>query len=158
MIDSEKIKEVIGEFFVKSGMENVEVRTSPSAGDAGNPKYSAFDANVTTTDASLYIGEKGRNIEAFEQVLRTVLKKKFGEFIVIHLDINNYRGLRAEGLKELARKAAHRARLYKKDVMLEPMTASDRRVVHSELSVHPDIKTESMGEEPGRRIVIKYIP
>lgn len=158
MVDAEKIKEITEEFFAKSGMENVEVRTSPLVGDSGNPKFSAFDVNVVTTDASLYIGEKGRNIEAFEQVLRTVLKKKFGEFIVVHLDINNYRGLRAEGLKELARKAAHRARLYKKDIALEPMTASDRRVVHSELSAHPDIKTESMGEDPRRKIVIKYIP
>ena len=158
MVDAEKIKEIIEEFFVKSGMENVEIKTSLSAGDGGNPKYSAFDINVMTGDASLYIGEKGRNIEAFEQVLRTVLKKKFGEFIVVHLDINNYRGLRAEGLKELARKAAHRARLYKKDVALEPMTASDRRVVHSELSAHPDIKTESIDEDSRRRIVIKYIP
>lgn len=158
MIDAEKIKEIIEEFFVKSGMENIEVRTSLSAGDGGNPKYSAFDINVMTSDASLYIGEKGRSIEAFERVLKTVLKKKFGGFIVIHLDINNYRSLRADDLKELARKAAHRARLYKNDVALEPMAASDRRVVHSELSAHPDIKTESMGEEPRRRIVIKYIP
>lgn len=158
MVDAEKIKEIIGEFFVKSGMENVEVRISPLAGDVGNPKYSAFDANVTTTDASLYIGEKGGNIEAFEQVIRAVLRKKFGEFIVIHLDINNYRGLREEGLREMAKNAAHRSRIYKKDIMLEPMTASDRRVVHSELSAHPDIKTESVGEEPRRRIVIKYIP
>jgi spoIIIJ-associated protein len=63
--------------------------------------------------------------------------------------------MKNEGLRELARKAAREAVLKKKPVELPAMNAYERRVVHSELALRPDVMTESSGEEPNRRVVVK---
>ena len=55
------------------------------------------------------------------------------------------------------KKAARRARFYKQPVTLEAMSAYDRRIIHTELAAHPDIKTESTGEGLQRRVVVKFI-
>ncbi|MFH1990523.1 MAG: R3H domain-containing nucleic acid-binding protein, partial [Patescibacteria group bacterium] len=68
-----------------------------------------------------------------------------------------YRSLKDDSLRELAKKAARRARFYKQPVTLEAMTAYNRRIIHAELAAHPDIKTESTGEGLQRRVVIKFI-
>lgn len=147
----EKIKKIACDFFSKTGTVNFEIKVTETPGDE------SLNIGLLTDDAGFYIGEKGRNIGAFETALRIIMKKNFGEIPNFHLDINNYRGLKEGSLKELAKKAAHRARFYKKDVALESMSAYDRRIIHTELAVHPDIKTESIGEGKERRVVVKYI-
>ena len=117
----------------------------------------SLNVGIFIRDASLYIGEDGRNIGSFEAILRLVIKKQMGNIFAIHLDINNYRESKNETLRELAKKAARRARFYKMPVALEAMSAYDRRIIHTELAAHPDIKTESTGEGSNRRIVVKYI-
>lgn len=156
MVDAEKIKELIQEFFARADMADFEMKTGEIAQTSKG--LQVIHIGVVTDNASLFIGEGGRNISAFEQLLRLMLSKKIGEDLVLRLDINNYRSLRDESLRELARRAARRARIYKKDIMLDPMSAAERRVIHSELSAHPDMKTESAGEGFERRVVIKYIP
>jgi spoIIIJ-associated protein len=147
----EKIKDIISDFFSKAGIINCEIKTIEIIDNR------SLNAGISIEDASLYIGEGGRNISAFENVLRPILKKQLGELPLLRLDINNYRSLKDESLRELARKAAHRARFYKKPVALETMSAYDRRIIHTELATHPDIKTESTGEGDNRRVIVKYI-
>ena len=149
--NSEKIKNSVNDFFNKAGISNVEIKSVEFAGDG------SVSVGVFVEDASLCIGEGGRNIGSFENVLRLVLRKQIGEFPFFHLDINNYRGLKDGSLRELAKKAAHRARFYKRSVALESMSAYDRRIIHTELSAHPDIKTESTGEGDKRRVIVKYV-
>ena len=147
----EEIKNIVNEFFAKTGASNFEIKIVETGSDQ------SLSICFLTDDPSSYIGERGRNISVFETVLRLILKKKLSEAPFFHLDINNYRSLRDGSLKELAKKAAHKARFYKREVVLEPMPAYDRRIIHTELSAHPDIKTESIGEWEERRVVVKYI-
>ena len=147
----EKIRNIVGDFFAKTGISNLEIKNIEMTTDG------SLNIGVLIDDASLYIGEGGKNIGIFEIILRLIMKKQLGENLFIHLDINNYRSLKDESLRELARKAAHRARFYKKAVALETMSAYDRRIIHTELAIHPDIKTESTGEGNNRRVVVKYI-
>lgn len=147
----EKINNSINDFFTRAGISNVEIKSVEFASDG------SVNVSVFVEDASLCIGEGGRNIGSFENVLRLIIRKQIGEIPFFHLDINNYRNLKDEALKELARKAAHRARFYKRSVALEAMSAYDRRVIHTELSAHPDIKTESTGEGEKRRVIVKYV-
>ena len=100
---------------------------------------------------------KRAGILDFETILRLIIKKQTGDISIVHLDINNYRELKNETLRELAKKAARRARFYKTPVALEAMSAYERRIIHTELAIHPDIKTESIGEGSNRRVVVKYI-
>lgn len=147
----EEIKNIANEFFAKTGASNFEIKIIETGSEE------SICICFLTDDPSSYIGERGRNIGVFETVLRLILKKKLSEAPFFHLDINNYRSLRDGSLKELAKKAAHKARFYKREVILEPMPAYDRRIIHTELAAHPDIKTESVGEWEERRVVVKYI-
>jgi len=146
-----KIKNIINDFFVKTRITDFEIKIIEADGDR------SINALILAKEASLCIGEGGENIGAFEVVLRLILKKQLGEAPLLRLDINNYRSLKSESLRELAKKAARRARFYKQPVVLEAMSAYDRRIIHIELAAHPDIKTESTGEGKQRRVVVKYI-
>lgn len=146
-----KIKNVINDFFTKTRITDFEIKVTEAPSDR------SINALVLVKEANLCIGEGGKNIGAFEVALRLILKKQLGEVPLLHLDINNYRSLKSESLKELAKKAARRARFYKQPVVLEAMSAYDRRIIHTELAAHPDIKTESTGEGNNRRVVVKYI-
>ena len=146
-----KIKGLVADFFYKTGLPNLEVSVIEVETDG------SLNISLLTQDASMYIGERGKNIGVFETILRLGIKKQLGEVPMFHLDINSYRALREGALKELAKKAAHRARIYKKPVALEAMPAYDRKVIHSELATHPDIKTESIGEGEKRRVVVNPI-
>ncbi len=146
-----KIKNVINDFFTKTGIADFEIKVIEENSDR------SINALVLAREANLCIGEDGKNIGAFEAVLRLILKKQLGEVPLLRLDINNYRSLKGEALKELAKKAARRARFYKQPVVLEAMSAYDRRIIHTELAAHPDIKTESTGEGIQRRVVVKYV-
>lgn len=74
---------------------------------------------------------------------------------VCFVDVNNYRKEREDLIIKLAKAAAKKASTTVQPVGLPPMNAFERRIVHSELSMHPDIKTESEGEGKTRHIVIK---
>ena len=81
---------------------------------------------------------------------------------VFHFVLAILRGLfrkeREKFLTELAQKAAQRVRRTKNPIFLEPMSAYERRFIHLELAEYPDIATESIGEEPERKIVVRLYP
>lgn len=146
-----EIKNIINEFWRRAGITDFEVKIAETAADG------SLSIGIFIGDTNLLIGEGGRNIKAFEIVLGLIIKKQLENIYAVHLDINNYREFKNEALRELAKKAARRARFYKQPVTLEAMTAYDRRIIHFELTAHPDIKTESIGEGSNRRVVVKYI-
>ena len=146
-----KIKDVVNDFFNKTGIVDFKIKTIETTASG------SIDVSLFVQDASLYIGEGGKNIGAFESILRLLIKKQLGEAFFLRLDINNYRSLKDDSLRGLAKKAARRARFYKQPVTLGAMTAYNRRIIHAELAAHPDIKTESTGEGLQRRVVIKFI-
>lgn len=112
--------------------------------------------NIKARDAQILIGKQGNNLEALQFVVRLLLRKELGEDVFgFALDVDDYKEKRVIYLKELARKAAHHVRDTKKSVSLVPMPAFERRVVHNYLSLYSDIESESVGYEPGRKIIVK---
>lgn len=107
---------------------------------------------------SMLIGEHGNNLSALEYLVKRIIKKKYGEDQKFTLDVNDYRMKKLEDLKQDVKAAAKEVRLYKKEVPLRPMSSFERRIVHLLLAEYPDIATESIGEEPNRRVVIKPYP
>ena len=89
----------------------------------------------------------------FETLLRLVAQKKSLEYVFV--DVNNYRKERERLIVEIAKAAARKVLLTKGEVALPAMNAYERRLVHTELSVRPDVKTESLGEGHGRYVVVK---
>jgi len=111
---------------------------------------------IESEEAGLLIGQGGANLAALQHLARAIINKKFGldspRFII---DINNYRIYRQELLKEIALNWARRVVEERQTMILEPMSAYERRIIHVVLSNFSGIKTESQGEEPARRIIIR---
>ncbi len=81
-------------------------------------------------------------------------KEKQNPFVI---DVNYYRRERERLIAELARAAAKKAIVTKQDVELPPMNGYERRLVHMEITTHPELRTESTGEGKERRVVIRRI-
>lgn len=110
---------------------------------------------ILSPESRLLIGEHGSTLRAFEHVLRLVLRTVVDEHTRVVADVNAYRARRADFLRRRARDAAQRARGTRRAVVLEPMTAADRRLVHVALSAEADVVTESVGDDPDRRVVVR---
>ncbi len=94
-------------------------------------------------------------VSDLEHILRLASKKEGGDYIFV--DVNNYRKERERLIVEIAKAAAKKALISKAEVQLPAMNAYERRLVHTELSTRPDVKTESFGNGQERYVVIKPI-
>lgn len=94
-------------------------------------------------------------VESTNHLIQMVAKKN--QIDAIFLDINNYRRDREQLIAELARAAAKKALATKEEVSLPAMNSYERRLVHVALAVHPEVKTESIGEGKERYVIVKPI-
>jgi spoIIIJ-associated protein len=147
-----KIKEITKEFFKKTTFE-VEIEFLP-------PKDSTLSINLKADEPQILIGEGGQTLAEIQHLLKVILRKKIAseENFYIDLDINDYKKKKNSYLKELAQSAADEVALTKKEKTLPPMPSYERRIIHLELAGRSDISTESIGQEPERRIEIKPSP
>jgi spoIIIJ-associated protein len=112
-------------------------------------------AALSTPDhAHLLIGKNGQNLQALEHLVR-VTALKDSPSILVTLDVNDYKKAKASQVVQLARSAVAKVRTTRRAEALAPMSSYERRVVHMELASYSDIVTESIGQEPQRRIVVK---
>lgn len=112
---------------------------------------------VTAKDSDKLIGPKGEHLRALNTIARRIVETKHGEEAASFLiDVNNYHENQMEAVRANARMLAQRARLFKHDVELEPMSSYERLVVHELFAEDPEIKTESAGEGKFRHIVLKH--
>ena len=105
-------------------------------------------------NASNLIGYRGETLYALQTIISSIANKNFDEKVLVILDIQGYKEKREETLKNLALKIAKTVEKTRKPVKLEPMQAYERRIIHSSLQDSKTVKTESIGEEPRRRVVI----
>ena len=110
---------------------------------------------VTLSDGEKLIGEAGEVLRALNTIAKRLVEAK-GHTTTFIIDINGYQESQLEGVRSNARMLAQRARLFKRDVELEPMSAYERLVVHELFAEDPEIATESAGEGKFRHIVLKY--
>ena len=111
---------------------------------------------IKTNDAPLLIGDDGKHLTSFTYLIKRMYEQKFPESkFQFLIDVNDYNKKRIDEIKDMARMHAQRVRYFKKEVEMRPMNAYDRRIVHSVLQEYPDITTESTGQGPERRVVIK---
>lgn len=101
------------------------------------------------------IGYKGKTIEAFQSILNSMLQREDEEYAKVFVEINDYKKKKEEKLRKLANKMAANCVKFRRPIRLEPMSAYERLIIHRELADRTDVETESIGEEPRRRVVIK---
>jgi spoIIIJ-associated protein len=100
------------------------------------------------------IGRKGERLSALQHLVNLMLSKQMGSWTRVLVDVEDYRGRRERQLRELADRAAARVVETGKMLQLEPMSALERRWIHLSLRDHPGVVTQSIGEEPNRRVVL----
>ncbi len=105
-------------------------------------------------EVGLLIGRRGETMEALQFLVNLQVNKNNSTRKKVFIDIEGYRGRREETLQRLALKLANKAKQKGKAVVLEPMSAQERRIIHTALQVRSDIYTFSEGEEPYRKVVI----
>lgn len=110
--------------------------------------------SVEGADLGALIGRGGENLVALQQIVSAITSKKVGRTVHVPVDVEGYRQRREEQLREIARRVASRVRSSGQAVTLEPMLAYERRIVHLAVQDQPGIKTESVGMDPNRRVVI----
>jgi len=148
--DFEKIKETVKEFFEKTTFE-VEIEFQ-------SPQDQTLPINIKIDEPQILIGEGGQTLVEIQHLLKAILKRKISDSFFIDLDINGYKKKKIEYLKELARTVADEVGITKKEKILSSMPAYERRIIHLELAGRSDVTTESIGQEPERRIVIRPYP
>ena len=114
-----------------------------------------MNLTITGDDVAHLIGYKGKTIEAFQSLLNSILQREDEEYAKVFVEINDYKKKKEEKLRKLANKMAANCVKFRRPIRLEPMSAYERLIIHRELADRKDVETESIGEEPRRRVVIK---
>jgi len=147
-MDAALLKQFVSELVALLGIEagSVEVKT-------GHRTVVA----VASPDSTRLIGAGGEHLRALNAVARRLVEHKHGEESANFLiDVNGYHEAQMEKVRQEARMLAQRARLFKHDVEMSPMSAYERLVVHELFAEDPEIETQSAGEGKFRHIVLKY--
>ncbi|MDX9850534.1 MAG: RNA-binding cell elongation regulator Jag/EloR [Anaerolineaceae bacterium] len=105
-------------------------------------------------DLSILIGRRSETLNALQYISSLIVAKEHGEWIPLMIDVQGYRERRERQLKVLARRMAEQVVHTGRRQNLEPMPANERRVIHIELRNHDLVSTESVGEEPNRKVTI----
>jgi spoIIIJ-associated protein len=113
--------------------------------------------DISSSEAAVLIGTKGEVLDSLQHLLRSLVQKQIGEFIALRVDIEGYRQRRNAQLVEIAKKTSMRVKNSGKPEALNPMSASDRRIVHMMIKEMDGVISESIGEGKDRKIVVKPI-
>ena len=127
------------------------------------PENTKYDINVdkngiflqiSNQNLGFLIGYRGETLYSLQNIMSAVASKGIDKRVRLILDIEGYKEKREKTLEDLAEKVAKTVIKTRKPVKLEPMQAYERKIIHSKLQENSKVKTESIGEEPYRRIVV----
>lgn len=111
--------------------------------------------NIKGQNVGKLIGFRGETLNAIQTLLGGLKRAGEGRYRV-YLDVENYKKAREQSLVDLANKMADKAEEIERNVHLDPMSAYERRIIHSALQERTLVETESMGEGEKRHVVIKF--
>lgn len=110
--------------------------------------------NIEGKDLSILIGRRSETLNALQYITGLIVSKELGQWVPLLIDVQGYRNRRERQLRQIGRRMAEQAIQSGRKQTLEPMPANERRVIHLELRDHPQVFTESVGEEPYRKVTI----
>jgi len=145
-------RETVGELLEKM---KVRARVTARYIEPEDPKgQPAILVEIHGDDLSILIGRRSETLNALQYISSLIVGKELERWVPLLIDVEGYRARRERQLRQLARKMAEQAISTGRRQVLEPMPASERRVIHLELRNHKDVTTESIGEEPNRKVTI----
>jgi len=110
--------------------------------------------NIKGDDLGILIGRHGQTIVSLEYIVKLIVAARLKGWQPLFIDIGGYRERRRSSLQQLALNLAEQVKLEHRDITLEPMSASERRIIHLTLADHPEVVTHSIGVGEDRKVVI----
>lgn len=130
--------------------------SSPAVPKIAETEEGNYKVVLEGTHLGALIGRRGETLDAIQQLTNYAVNHGEEQRVRVYIDAEDYRQKREESLQRLAVKVAGKVVKYRKNVMLEPMNAYERHVIHTALQEWEDIATYSTGSEPNRRIVVAF--
>lgn len=109
---------------------------------------------ITGEESTRLIGYRGESLNSLQTILTTIANKGRESNVKVILDIGEYKDARKKTLEDLASKIERTVTKTGKAITLEPMTAYERKIIHTKLQDSKTVKTHSIGENENRRVVI----
>jgi spoIIIJ-associated protein len=154
-VDSHDLK--IARDTVQELLEKMKVRAEVTAHfgekDEERDRIPIF-VDVRGDDLSILIGRRAETLNALQYISNLIISKELGRSASVIIDVEGYRVRREGQIRQLARRMADQAVKTGRRQVLEPMPANERRIIHIELRSNPQVETESIGEEPRRKVTI----
>ena len=134
-------------------LEAAGVNVTRTLRAANDPESGGPIIDLAGEDSGLLIGRRGQTLQALQFLVNLIVRKQF-EGVRVVLDVENYRQRRELQLREMATTIAKRVAETNRSITLEPMPPADRRIIHTSLTDHQGVSTESTGEGEGRKVTI----
>lgn len=110
--------------------------------------------DIKGDDLSYLIGRHSETLNAFQYITSLIVGRELGHWIPMMIDVQGYRERREKQLRQMATRMASQVIKSGRRISLEPMPGTERRIIHLILRDREDVYTESVGEEPNRKVVI----
>lgn len=133
---------------------NLEAQVSAHYGATERDGRRNIHVDIRGKDLSVLIGRRSETLSAFQYIASLIVGKDTQQFVQLVVDVEGYRDRREKQLIQMAKRMADQVAKSGRRQTLEPMPSSERRIIHIALRDHPDVRTESTGEEPYRKVVI----
>jgi len=146
----DKTESLVSKLLYQIGMQ---AQVSAHYGELHNDRHPIM-VDIRGNDLGVLIGHRGETLNAFQYIASLMVGKETQQFIQLIVDVEGHRDRRERQLRQLARRMAEQVTTTGRKLTLEPMPASERRIIHMELRDHPAVTTQSSGEEPHRKITI----
>ena len=158
-----KEKKTMSELAIDKAKENIskfldiflnQISNEDLRYEISNDEY-YITIEISGENTNSLIGYRGETLNALQTLLSSIANKEIEEKVRVILDISGYKDKRKKVLEELADKISKTVIKTGKKVTLEPMPAYERKIIHSRLQSNKKVTTESIGEEPHRKIVVE---
>jgi spoIIIJ-associated protein len=133
----------------------VTADVSVRLGESDNNRVQPVLIDIEGKDLSFLIGRKAETINALQFVTSLIVGRELGRWVPLQIDVQHYRQRREDELRKLARRIADQVVSTGRKQALEPMPPNERRIVHIELRDNPRVETESVGEDPKRKVTVR---
>ncbi len=132
----------------------VQATVETKYGPADEEGHLPILVDIHGNDLGVLIGRRAEILNALQYIVNLIVSKQVEHWVQISVDVEGYRARRERQLRQMARRMADQALKTGRRQVLEPMSASERRIIHMELRDHPGVSTLSIGDEPVRKVTI----
>jgi spoIIIJ-associated protein len=132
----------------------VPARVEVRYGDPDEEGQKPVMVDIHGDDLGVLIGRRAEILNAMQYIVNLIVSKQVEHWVQVVVDVEGYRARRERQLRQMANRMADQAIKTGRRQVLEPMPASERRVIHLELRDHPRVSTQSIGDEPARKVTI----